>query len=188
MQNVEVSQLEKIIESRSEKERVVGGEYIAFMGILMIAVYAFNAFVFSDWWVWLLGFGIGWAGILTYDHLREQKEGKYSTRIQSEIYSIWIAIGGVAAPLIFLFYGYFNLFPSKAVCPLMYLIISLGVWLTGVVAKSLEFKLGALAFIAGTFLSIFYNSGIQQLMIFNIVIIAGMIVPGIVSKCNEKSG
>jgi hypothetical protein len=130
----------------------------------------------------LIGIAIGWTGILVYEKMREKKDGKYSIRIHREIYAIWIAIGGIALPVILLFYGYFNLIEGKAVCPLMYLISSLGVWFMGVLAKSTAFKLGAIACIIGTFLSIFYNSGIQQLVIFNIVMIAGFVVPGIVSK------
>jgi hypothetical protein len=188
MQTAEMSKLSEIIDSRSKKERIIGGEYIAFMGLLMIAVYAFNAFIYSEWWIWLIGIAIGWAGILIYDRIREKKEGKYTIRIQSEIYAIWIAIGGVALPLVLLFYGYFNLIEGKAVSPLMYLISSLGVWFMGVCAKSTVFKVGALACMIGTFLSIFYNSGIQQLVIFNSVMLAGFVVPGIVSKYNEQRG
>ena len=189
MQSADISKLNQIIESRSGKELVIGGEYIAFMGIIIIATNAFNTYVFSDWLIWLIGMIIGWSGIMGYDYLKEKKEGKYSTRVQNEIFSIWIAVGGVAVPFVLLIFpGYFQLYDGKAIRPLIYMVLGLGIWLTGVVAKSSEFRFGALACVAGIFLSIYLNSEIQQMVIFHIVMIAGMIVPGIVSKYNEKRG
>jgi hypothetical protein len=96
---------------------------------------------------------LGWSGILGYSYVKEKKEGKYSTRVQNEIFSIWFAVGGVVAPLIIvIFPGYFHLYEGKAIGPLMYMILGLGIWLTGVVAKSNEFRFCSLACIAGSFL------------------------------------
>ena len=189
MLNAEAVRLDQIIESRSRKEKVVGGEYIAFNGALMMAVYAFNYFIHSSWWSWLIGMGIGWAGFIIYSSLKERREGSYSTRIQSEVFAVWIVLAGVALPLaIVVFPGIFHLYCGRAIFAIAYLITGIGVLLTGIIAQSLEFKLGAVAFGAAVFLSIFFNTNIQQFEIFYFAMSAGMVIPGIVSKYNERKG
>lgn len=181
-----VQQLEQLIESRSKKEFVVGGEYFACIGLLMIAVMSINKFFVSGWWIWLMGIAGGWVGIFVYDYFREQKNGRYSTRIQKEVFTLWILFGIIICPLlVVIFPGYLNLYSYKAIYPLIYLILSFSLWMTGIIAVSSEFKAGAVIFLAGTILSIFFNSPFQLFWIFNIIMLTGLVIPGIVSKYNE---
>lgn len=179
--------LEQIIQSRNKKDTIIGGEYFAFFGLLLILTYLFSAFIFSDWWIWLLSIGIGWLSIISYEYYRYAKDGRYSTRIQSEIYSTWIIIGGFVLPIILIvFPNFLKLYPGKAICPLTYLVTGIGVALTGVICKDKGFKLGGFVFLIGSFLSVYFNNGIQQLVIFMFVMLLGLVIPGLVSKYNEK--
>ena len=49
MHDQNVSRVENIIESRSRRERVIVGEYIAYFDLVMIAVMVFNVYVSAAW-------------------------------------------------------------------------------------------------------------------------------------------
>lgn len=187
MTSLSMTGLDEIVSSRVKKDTVIGGEYIAFIGGWMILTYLFNMFVVSNWWVWLASIALGWIAILAGEKWRAKKEGHYSTRIQSEIFSIWILIGGFAAPMIlYVFPALFKLYPGTAITPLMYFLCGIGIWLTGVVSRGKEFKLGALCLFAGSLLASFYTTVYVQLFIFLSVMVTGFVIPGIVSKRNES--
>lgn len=153
----------------------------------MTATYVINAFIYSHLWVWIASIALGWAVIWGHEKIKEQKDGHYATRIQKEILSIWITIGGFAIPtVLFILPGYFGLYSGKAIIPLTYLTLGIGVWLTGSVSKKSIFNLGGAAFFIGVFISSSINSNLYQMILFLIVMTTGLILPGIVSKVNER--
>ncbi len=179
--------IESLIESRVKKEGVIGGEYLAFIGILMTVTYLINAFVYSEVWIWIASIAFGWISILGYERIREIESGHYTTKIQKEILSIWVVIGGFAIPTVLLLLPiFFGLYSGKAIVSLTYLTLGIGVWLTGSVSKCNIFKFGGLSFFIAMFLSSAINSNLYQMILFLVVMVAGLIVPGIVSKINER--
>ncbi len=183
----EITGIDSLIQSREQKEAVIGGEYLAFIGIHISVTYLFNAFVYSHFWVWFVSIIFGWLAILGHEKFQERKVGHYATKIQKEVLSIWAVVGGFAIPSVLLILpALFDLYSGITTVTLTYLILGMGVWLTGVVSKSTIFKLGGLCYFIGMFLSPLMNSNNKQLILFLIVMITGLILPGIVSKVNER--
>ncbi len=186
MDNSEVTGIETLLQSRESKEGVIGGEYIAFIGLLMTATYLFNAFVYSHFAVWFASITFGWIAIVGHEKIQEQKAGHYATRIQKEVLSIWAIIGGFAIPTVLIFLpAFFDLYSGRATVPLIYLILGIGTWLTGAVSQSSVFKGGGISYFIALFLSPLIPSSMNQLILFVIVMFLGLILPGIVSKINE---
>ncbi len=181
-----VSGIDSLIQSREKKDTVIGGEYLAFIGLWISVTYLINAFVYSHISIWLVSIALAWVAIFGFEKFQERNDGHYSTRIQKEVLSIWIIIGGFAMPTILgILPLLFDIYLGKAAVPLSYLILGIGVWLTGTVSKSTVFKYGGIAFFIGMFISLALNSNTHQLILFQIVMTLGLVVPGIVSKVNE---
>lgn len=175
-----------LLQSREKKEGVIGGEYLAFIGMLMTVTYLVNAFIYSHMWVWVGSISLGWVSIVCYEKIRARKEGHYATRIQKEVLSIWVLVGGFAIPtVLFLLPSFFELYSGKAIVPLTYFTLGIGLWLTGAVSKSIEFNVGGALFFVAMFVAASLNSNLYQLILFIGVMSAGLIVPGIVSKVHE---
>lgn len=179
--------IDSLIQSREKREGVIGGEYLAFIGLLMTATYLINALVISHFAIWAVSIALGWVAILTYEKVKAMKDGHYATRIQKEILSIWTVIGGFAVPAVLIILpALLELYPGEAIIPLTYLVLGIGVWLTGAVAKSGVFKVGGVFYFAGMFISPVLSTQAHQMILFFIVMFAGLIIPGIVSKVHEK--
>ncbi len=86
---------------------------------------------------------------------------------------------------LFVFPNLLNLYSGTAITSLTYFVTGIGIWLTGVVSKGNEFKIGALCLFAGSALAALYDSQSIQMILFLFIMTSGFVIPGIVSKYNE---
>lgn len=130
-------------------------------------------------WIW---FAIPLIGLPLMSVIKGKSPKRVITYIDRVISYVWMIIGGVVmiVPIASIFLDF--LFPILAVIGIL---ISIGVTLTGLIIAFKPFWICGLICIALSFSTLFF-SGMNQIIIYGIIIVVSMVIPGHILKCKEN--
>ena len=153
--------------------------YISF--ITTIAVYAALTISGNPHYNWLW-FAIPVTGVPTMAFFQRRTPKKATTFLGRIIGYVWLVIGIVVmfVPVVSIFLDF--RFPILAVIGIL---LSIGVTLTGLIIEFKTFWIAGLTCIALSFCTLFVK-GMDQIIIYGIIIIVSMIIPGHILKRKEK--
>ncbi len=153
--------------------------YISF--ITTIAVYAALTLSGNPHYNWLW-FAIPVIGVPTMAFFQRRTPEKNTTFLGRIIGYVWLVIGIVVmfVPVVSIFLDF--RFPILAVIGIL---LSIGVTLTGLIIEFKTFWIAGLICIALSFCTLFVK-GMDQIIIYGIIIIVSMIIPGHILKRKES--
>ncbi len=183
MQDESVNQFEKLVEKRSARGKIAGGEVFAFWGILNLIGYFTYFFLWTSIIVWVIMMVIGVIVQIFYVERIKKKDG-YQLFWTGIINQLWLFILVLLPFLFYIFPFVFKIYSPIAIFPLIFLWLSIGSLITGLIVEQLSFTLGGLILFVSSILLVLFID--ELIIIYPATITAGVIIPGIWSRYEEK--
>jgi hypothetical protein len=183
MQDETLNQFNKLVEQRSARGKVVGGEIFALWGVLNLIAFFTDYYLWSSIFVWLIMILAGAVIQVVYFRFKVNKPG-FRLFWVGIVNQLWLFMV-ILIPFIFYVFPFLlRIYSPEAIFPLIFLWLSAGLLVTGLIVEQPGFIFGGIAtFAAAILLVVFMNS---LLIIYPAAIVAGLIIPGIWSRYEEK--
>ncbi|MCX7872322.1 MAG: hypothetical protein N2487_03455 [Verrucomicrobiae bacterium] len=177
-----MEKLKELISQREERFYLSGGEIFVLWGALSILAHNIYNLLLQHILVWIGMIILGNAAMITYVSIA--CKGGYKTFWGKMLLEFW---GGLTLLLVFVFYLFpfvFKLYPPVAIYPLILFMLSIGMYVSGIITESVVFKLGGVAFLISSVL-IAHNTT-WFFWGYNAAAFFGLVIPGIWSRYEKR--
>jgi hypothetical protein len=177
------SQFKELVEKRDARGKIAGGEMFAFWGILNLVFYSIFIFLWRSEIVWPIMIVIGMAVQIFYVRRLENDSG-FRLFWYKNTSQLWLFLVILMPFIFYIFPAVLKIYPEMAIYPLMFLWLSIGLMISGILVEQLCFKLGALVMACACIFTVMNFSMIK--VIYPAAVLLGLIVPGIWSRYEQK--
>lgn len=161
------------------------GYFIATVSLIVYCAYkiTLNVNVFWMWWI------IPVAGYAYMFALNRKKRPVVTTWMDKVVERLWLVFGLITLALA-AFYMAMVFIAGIEPYPILFIIALLGslsVILTGIITRFRAITVGGIAGLAGSFALLFLSSALDQTLVFALVFLAAMVVPGHILRRHERN-
>ncbi|MGA2142116.1 MAG: hypothetical protein ABSG94_06790 [Brevinematales bacterium] len=183
MEDESENQFKELIEKRNARGKMAGGEMFAFWGILNLISYFIFILLWHSDFVWPVMIIIGMTIQVIYVRNLEKDKG-YQLFWFKNTSQLWLFLV-VLMPLIFYIFPFvLKMYKPMTIFPLIFLWLSAGLMISGIIVEQLCFKLGAAVMACAAVLTVLFFSLV--LYIYPVSILLGLIIPGVWSRYEEN--
>lgn len=177
------NQFKDLIEKRNARGKTAGGEIFAFWGVLNLISYFIFIFLWNSDFIWPIMIVIGITIQIFYVRRLEFDKG-YQLFWYKNVNWLWLFLVVLMPFLFYIFPFLLKMYPPMAIFPLIFLWLSAGLMITGILVEQLCFKLGALVMAFACIITVAFLNLV--LVIYPAAIVLGLIIPGIWSRYEEN--
>ncbi|MEJ5284809.1 MAG: hypothetical protein ACP5Q5_10715 [Brevinematia bacterium] len=177
-----MEKLKEIVSQREERFYLSGGEVFVWWGVLSLLAHNIYNLLLPNIFVWIGMIVLGNAGMIAY--IAIAFKGGYKTFWGKMLGEFW---GFLTILLVFVFYIFpfvLKLFPPMAIYPLILFCLAVGMYVSGLIAQSIAFKVGGIIFLVSSVL-LAYNTT-WFFWIYNAGTFFGLVIPGIWSRYEKR--
>ncbi len=185
MKDDSVNKLKDLVNKRKSRGRIAGGEIMSFWGILIIAAMAVFTYMWPSTFVWVIALAAGIIAQISYFRLKASDSG-FSLFWFGNLKYLWLFMLLLLPFLFYIFPFLLNVYPPRAINPLIFLWISIGMFASGLIVEHVSIITGGLILLLLSILSAVFID--YWTIIFYSGMISGVIIPGIWSRYEEKKG
>jgi MFS family permease len=183
MMNESENQFNKLIEKRKARGKKAGGEVFAYWGILNLIAFFLFSYLWGSLYVWVIMIVLGIILQIIYVR-RLQADQEYKLFWFGTINQLWIFMV-VLMPFIFYVFPFLlNVYSPINIYPLLFLWLSIGMFISGILVGQLCFKLGGIIFLISCIVTVLFFDMLR--VIYPVTMILGLVLPGIWSRYEEE--
>lgn len=161
-----MEKLKEIVLQREERFYLSGGEVFVWWGLLSIISHNIYNLLLPNVLVWIEMIVIGNAGMIIYISMAFR--GGYKTFWGKMLGEFWVFLTLLLVLVFYVFPFVLKLYPLMAIYPLILFCLSIGMYVSGLIAQSIAFKVGGIVFLAFSVLLAYnttwffwiYNAGV----------------------------
>jgi hypothetical protein len=177
--------LEVLLQNHGKREKNAGGEIFAFWGTLNLLGLALSRAMSEKFfliWLVLVPSGIVIQSLYIRYLYRHRGFKLFWEHRMTELWSIML----VLLPLFFyVFPVVMKLYQPKAIMSMVTLWLGLALLMSGIIVRQVSLKFGAFAMFTASLLLAYFPE--QMYLLYTSAVIAGLIIPGVWSKYEERT-